>query len=259
MTDNIVEQQRRHFNEIANKYYLSRQNENHLLLKELIWKEFFSDKQALSNTCKAVLEPMCGLGDGGEILKKQLSIDIDYDGFDYSDEIVRIAKYRHPNANIFMMDATRYEGLNKQYDWIVLIGGLHHVYSQSHDVVFCLSKSLRVGGYFLSFEPTQNCWLTRTIRNYIYNSNDIFDAETEQGFELNSIDEQFISVGFKKIDQVFPGLLSYILFYNPDAFPMLNVGGKWLVRLLFMLDKVIWRAWLAKKISFATITLWQKV
>lgn len=255
---NLVEQQREHFNKISSIYAAARKDAKHLLLKQMIWESFFADKKSLARTCKRVLEPMCGVGEGMQIITKYLTPDIDYTGFDYSEDMVESARHEHPGANIGWADATAYEHRGELFDWIVLIGGLHHVFAVSGDVVSRLGQSLPPGGYFLNFEPTQNCWLTRKIRQSIYQRNAIFDEKTEQGFDLPDLDAQFERAGFVKVDQVFPGMLSYVLFYNPDAFPMLNVGGKWLVYATFWLDHLIRRTWLAKKLSFATITLWKR-
>jgi len=255
---NLVEQQRKHFNEISTIYASARKDVKHLLLKQMVWESFFADKKTLAGVCERVLEPMCGIGEGGQIIRKYLTADIDYTGFDYSEAMVESARKENPGANISWGDATAYEHRGELFDWIVLIGGLHHVFSGSGDVISRLRSSLLAGGYFLNFEPTQNCWVTRKIRKSIYKNNAIFDEETEQGFELSDLEAQFERAGFEKVDQVFAGLLAYVLFYNPDAFPILNLGGKWLVRVTFWLDRLIWRTWLAKKLSFATITLWRK-
>lgn len=258
MMSNLVEQQREHFNKISTIYASARKGAKHLLLKQMIWENFFSDKKNLSGTCKRVLEPMCGIGEGGRIIKTHLAETIDYTGFDYSEVMVESAQQEHPGANVSWADATVYKHHGELFDWIILIGGLHHVFSVSGDVIARLGDSLPNGGYFVNFEPTQNCWFTRKVRQSIYKKNAIFDEETEQGFDLPDLDAQFKNVGFVKVDQVFPGLLAYVLYYNPDAFPMLNVGGTWLVRAVFWVDRLFWRTWLAKKLSFATITLWRK-
>jgi ubiquinone/menaquinone biosynthesis C-methylase UbiE len=252
-----IERQREHFDQISKKYSESRKNPNHLLLKDLIWRSFFDGKNKLVGTEIKLLEPMCGMGEGLHIVKNYLQKDVHYTGFDYSEEMVKIARELNPGQNIQACDATTYDNQGALYDWIVLIGGLHHVYAQAESVVSRLSRALPSGGYFLNFEPTQNCWLTRKAREYIYGTNSLFDEETERGFELKDLDAMFENAGFEKVDQVFPGLLSYILYYNPDAFPALNLGGGSAVRAAFSLDRVFWRTWLAKKLSFATITLWR--
>ena len=254
----LVEQQREHFNDISAQYWEARKHPNHLLLKDLIWSNFFSGKQNLSRNQIRVLEPMCGMSEGLQILKRHLKTNIDYSGFDYSEEMVEIARKLYPTERIEWRDATTYSNQGEPFDWIILIGGLHHVFSKSSEVVERLSSALKPGGHFLSFEPTQNCFITRIMRQGIYKRNQIFDEQSEQGFDLSSLDNIFERAGFEKEDQIFPGLLAYILYYNPDAFPYLNIGGERGVRTVFFFDRLLWRTWLAKKLSFATITLWRK-
>ncbi len=255
---NTVERQREHFNSISARYAESRKHPNHLLLKNLIWSSFFEESGVTADAGTRVLEPMCGMSEGLYIVKRHLQENIEYTGFDYSEEMVAIARQENPTAQIAHLDATAYASNGDSFNWIILIGGLHHVYSSAEDVVNRLAEALPKGGYFLNFEPTQNCWLTRRIRQRIYEKNALFDQESEQGFDLVDLDGIFLRAGFEKAHQVFPGLLSYVLFYNPDAFPWLNVGGQTTVRTAFAVDKFFWRTWLGRKLSFATITLWRK-
>jgi hypothetical protein len=46
----LVEQQREHFNKISKQYAESRNNPNLLLLKQLIWSEFLSQKSCVRDT-----------------------------------------------------------------------------------------------------------------------------------------------------------------------------------------------------------------
>lgn len=254
---NSIERQREHFDQISGRYTEARKHPNHLLLKDLIWKAFFEDLKIEVPDRMKVLEPMCGMGEGLQIMQNYFRRDISYSGFDYSEEMVKFAQQRNPDAHIEVGDATSYDHGESKYDWIILIGGLHHVFAQAPNVVQRLAMALAPGGYFLNFEPTQNCWLTRRARNRIYESNALFDEQTEQGFELGALDEMFEQAGFEKVKQAYPGLLSYVLYYNPDAFPALNIGGGAAVRAAFGLDRLFWRTWVGGKLSFATITLWQ--
>lgn len=257
MIDNI-NRQREHFNEISDIYWHARGNSNHQLLKTLIWSHFFLNKKGLIKPEAQILEPMCGMAEGFQIIKNNLEPNINYTGFDYSEKMVEVAKYMFPNEKIEWCDVTTYDAQDKKFDFIILIGGLHHVYHSCSNVIDRLSLVLSQGGHFLSFEPTQNSWLTRKIRERIYAANSIFDEQTEQGFEFTKLDAMFESAGLEKIDQIYPGLLSYILYYNPDAFPKLNLGGEKCVKAAFCLDRLIWKTWFARKFSFATMTLWRK-
>lgn len=259
LMDKLIEQQREHFNDISEKYFQARKHPNHLLLKKLIWEKFLGRNLTVAKEVNRVLEPMCGMAEGYEILTKNLKENIEYHGFDYSENMVEIAKKKNPALNITWNDVTSYKKSGDSFDFVILIGGLHHVFSRTPEVLSNLAKSLRPGGYFLSFEPTHNNFLARRIRQRVYKTNDLFDADTEQGFEYAELDKHFKDAGYEKVDEVYPGLLAYVLYYNPDAFPALNIGGGSLVRLLFCLDRLFWTTWVGRKMSFATMSLWRRL
>jgi SAM-dependent methyltransferase len=252
-----LEQQREHFNGIAEKYFSARNHPNHVTLKRLIWEQFFRRHPDLAREISSVIEPMCGMAEGFEILKHNTQAKFDYLGFDYSEAMVEIARKDKPDLRIEWGDVTTFSSPVPPADMIVLIGGLHHVYSRSQEVVANLTRALKPGGYFLSFEPTHNNWLARRARQQIYKNNSLFDNDTEQGFERIDLLSHFEKAGYEKVDEVSPGLAAYVLYYNPDAFPALNIGGPALVKALFCLDRLFWTNWIGRKMSFATITLWR--
>lgn len=254
-----VDRQRAHFNNISEKYFDARQSKNHLLLKDLIWLNFLSDKKHLFPAKVKALEPMCGSAEGYGILEKNLGIDIDYVGFDYSENMVAIAQELLPEAKIYWGDATKFNDPDGEYDLIILIGGLHHVYNDAEMVVSKLARSLKSGGVFINFEPTHNSAITKFIRERVYKKNNFFDDQTERGFDLVELNNIYLKSGLAIRDQVYAGMLSYILFYNPDAFPFLNVGGSSLVKFTFAIDRMLWRSKFSEKLSFASITLCQKM
>jgi len=256
--DKLVEQQREHFNKISGQYFSARSNANHQLIKQLIWQRFFARHKFRANQVQRVLEPMCGMAEGYRILRINLNSSFDYDGFDYSESMVKYAKSQQPQLRIEHGDVTSYHPEGEAYDMIILVGGLHHVFSRTQEVLVNLGKALRPGGYFLSFEPTHDNWVSRRIRQRIYTSNDLFDADTEQGFEYRDLERYFNNAGYEKLDEIYPGLLAYIMYYNPDAFPSLNIGGETLVRSIFAIDRIFWTSWLGRKLSFATLGLWKR-
>jgi SAM-dependent methyltransferase len=256
--DKLVEQQREHFNRISGQYFSARSDPNHQLLKSLIWKEFFARHPGLGARVRRVLEPMCGMAEGFKILSENLGTNLDYVGFDYSDKMVEIARAEHPNLRLEHGDVTAYRPAGEPFDMIVLIGGLHHVFSRTAEVLRNLREALKPGGLFLSLEPTHDNPIARRARQKIYASNDLFDEDSEQGFEYRDLQEHFAHAGYRRIDEVYPGLLAYVLYYNPDAFPALNVGGQGLVRSAFALDRMFWDNAVGRKLSFATISLWER-
>jgi len=252
-----VERQRAHFNTIADRYREARQHENHLYFKRLLWSDFFRDKRYLATPGMSVLEPMCGYGDGKALLEEHLGVPIDYEGFDYSDEVVAHLRAHEPGLRVYQQDVTTYRPA-RQHDVVIVIGALHHVPDQAGEVIATLAGAVRPGGYFINYEPTQNNWLFRAVRRAIYRRNRLFDAETERAFDLEPLNRMFRSAGLEVVDQIYPGLAGFVLYYNPDAFPWLNVGGTRLVRWLFAVDRLFFRNWVGRRFSFATVTLLQR-
>jgi len=57
---------------------------------------------------------------------------------------------------------------------------------------------------------------------------------------------------------MYPGLLAYVLYYNPDAFPGLDRGGSAGVRLAWTLDRPLIGTALGRLLSFCTLSLWER-
>jgi SAM-dependent methyltransferase len=252
-----IEKQREHFESISNKYYSARQTSNHLHIKSLMWNYFFEDKGYLKKQNIKVLEPMCGYGEGKKIIEGHLGIRFQYEGFDYSDTLIETIKTNNPLLNVYTQDVTKFNPSDK-YDIIILIGGLHHVPDYTSEVLKKLSAALNDGGYFINYEPTQNNFILKGVRNRIYKKNSLFDNETERAYDLADLNQFYSEANLKVVDQIYPGLISYILYYNPDAFPSLNLGGKRMVDFAFIFDRLFIRNIIGRKLSFATLSLLQK-
>ncbi len=249
-----IERQRMHFENISETYFASRQTENHLHLKQLMWGYFFKSKEYLKKDNLSVLEPMCGYSEGKKIIEKNIGPVAYYEGFDYSSVLVEKVNKTSPKLNVYVQDITTFDS-DETYDLIIIIGGLHHVPSFCEDAVKRLKKNLKPKGYFIVFEPTHNNYFFRKVRERIYKKNALFDQQTEKAFVLKDLNNIFFKNGYSLKDQIYPGLLSYILFYNPDAFPWLNFGGKKLVNFSFRLDTLFFRNYIGKKLSFATLSV----
>jgi SAM-dependent methyltransferase len=254
----LIERQREHFNSIADRYHQGRQASNHLYLKDLIWRDVFANFPNLKDTHLDVLEPMCGFCDGYGLIRRHLSSDISYRGYDYSDAVVETVKTENPGLNVWQADATKYVPAADSFDLIILIGGLHHTPLDAQAIVANLAPSLRTGGRFISYEPTHGNPLFRMVRDGIYKKNSLFDEQTERAFPVSALEHLFTDAGLKPELLCYPGLLSYVMYYNPDAFPALNVGGKSLVRSLYAFDRLFYRNAVGRALSFATLSVWSK-
>ena len=96
------------------------------------------------------------------------------------------------------------------------------------------------------------------VRDGIYRKNSLFDEKTERAFPVSDLVQLFANAGLHSDLICYPGLLSYILYYNPDAFPALNVGGKSMVGSLYSLDKLFYKNAIGRALSFATLSVWSK-
>ena len=252
-----LERQRAHFNSIAERYQLARKGVNHLLLKDLIWADFLGPHHELKRDGLQVLEAMCGFGDGKTILEGTLGVELDDAGFDYSDEVIARVRKDKPELAIFHGDVGSIE-LDRQFDLILLLGGLHHVPQIADAALRRLVAAIRPGGLFISLEPTSGNRLFSKVRDWVYSRNSLFDEQTERGFTVEEVLTMFHDAGLEEVDLVFPGLLAYVLYYNPDAFPWLNLGGPRTVRALYRVDRLFLRNRIGRALSFATLSLWRR-
>ncbi len=255
--DDRIDRQKAHFDSIAGRYEKARLHPNHLCLKRLIWSEFFGDFAAHLPARIRVLEPMCGFADGKAIVSEFLDKRVDYFGFDYSGEVVDRLRSRNPDVNVWQQDVSTFESVD-EFDLIILLGGLHHVPHIAGDVVRRLADCLAPGGVFINLEPTHGNALFQWVRESVYRRNSLFDETTERAFSVSELNSMFENAGLTQRVMMYPGLLAYILYYNPDAFPALNIGRPGLVRAIWSIERPLVRSGLARALSFATLSMWAR-
>jgi SAM-dependent methyltransferase len=259
--DGGIERQRRHFNRIADKYRRERRNDNYRLLQHLMWSRFFGRtglSERFAGRRIAMLEPMCGYCDGKQVVENYIAPDVDYAGYDYSDTVISTVKDDRPDLNVWLADATRFAPDAGAYDIVFVGGGLHHIPNHAEQALGLMARGLKPGGYFINLEPTNGNPILRLVREKIYRDNDLFDEETERAFEVSDLTAMFERAGLVPVKVMYPGLLAYVFYYNPDAFPFLNIGGRGAVRTMFSLDGLFMNNAVGRFLSFATLSLWRK-
>jgi ubiquinone/menaquinone biosynthesis C-methylase UbiE len=258
---NKSEIQRKHFNKISKKYNSARLNKSHLAYKETWWNYLFKKLSlytSISENSKG-LEAMCGTAELSRLVINKFQ-KMKFDAFDYSDAMVEEAKLavKGYDIDIFQADAISFKR-DQEYDLVILIGGLHHVPDNLKLVLDNIYSSLKPGGVFVCLEPTQNNILFKKIREYIYKKNSLFEESSERGFDLSELNDSISASKLQVIDQYYPGLIGYILFYNPDAFPFLNFGGIFIAKLFARIDLILSKTFVGKYFSFATWTIAKRV
>ncbi|RHX86337.1 class I SAM-dependent methyltransferase [Leptospira stimsonii] len=251
--------QREHFNKIKDNYNKARSGSNHLAYKKVWWDRLLSSLSNKIDKAKKLsgLEAMCGLGEGSTFLKGKFPL-IQFEGFDYSDEMVIACKKENSAmTRVFHQDILKFNEKEK-YDIVILLGGLHHV-PDSVDVALAkIYVSLKKGGLFINLEPTHNNFLFKWVRERIYKKNALFEESSERGFELKEYNRLLKQARFQILDQFYPGLLGYVLYYNPDAFPFLDRGSVRIAKGLSHLDWILGKTFLGIYFSFATWSVCKK-
>lgn len=252
----MSESQRKHFNQIHKRYLSSRALTNHVRYKTTWWNYVFKELEShidLSEPGLKCLDAMCGDAELSEYLS-QFAPDATIAAFDYSDEMVKAGKKRVKGSKrikIYRGDILKMSDTSK-YDLVMIAGGLHHVPEKVSEALARIYKSLKPGGVFLNLEPTHNNPLFASIRKQLYNSNNLFEEETEKAFSLMDYNQLLAEAKFDTVLQIYPGLLGYILYYNPDAFPSLNISLPISPETFAKLDLFLGRTFVGKYLSFAT-------
>lgn len=114
------------------------------------------------------------------------------------------------------------------------------------------------GGVLINFEPTYNNTIMRLITGSIYRMNASFENKTERRFSLNELNFMYEVVGFKTKKQLYPGLLSYLLWYNPQIFRRFNIGSKKFIKKIFTRECGLYTQSFARKWSVSTFSVLQK-
>lgn len=249
-----IEKQREHFESLSEDYFCATQHPNCLAFNHLIWNRFLTRHPYILPQGAKVLEPMSGHGIAKEYLENNLHHNFYYAGFDYSQKLVEIAQRRMPESHVFLQDVTSFEA-TERYDLIFLAGGLHHVFDHTREVLERLRRALVPGGYMLSAEPTYDNWFYGMIGKVIYKRNAKFEHESEQRYALKELNGHYQAAGFSIADQMYPGLVAYIIAVSAFCFPKFCIGSPALIRHLVSIEHCLYRRWLGKKLSFCTFTL----
>ena len=137
-------------------------------------------------------------------------------------------------------------------------GGVHHVPDYASEVLEKFYNALVPGGTLINFEPTYNNIFMKFVTGNIYRRNSSFESETERRFSLNELNFMYKVAGFKIKKQLYPGLLSYLLWYNPQVFKCFNVGNKKLIRKIFAKECFLYSQQFGRKWSVSTFSVLQK-
>ncbi|MEE8575173.1 MAG: class I SAM-dependent methyltransferase [Thermodesulfobacteriota bacterium] len=259
MNKSPEDRQREHFDSISEKYISSRGGEKPEAYKEVMWGRILSKLSEFlpRESSFTGIEPMCGNADASRRI-------LDYfpgakmDAFDLSRSMLEGAVGSDESRlSVYESDILKFNKTS-EYDLALVIGGLHHIPHDTGRGVGNIRRALKKGGLFLNFEPTHNNFFFKAVRERIYKKNEIFEEESECAFTLKEYNRLLADNGFEILYQCYPGLIGYVLYYNPDAFPLLAVGSAATAKSFASLDMYLSTSAIGRFFSFTTWTISRK-
>ena len=145
----ILEETKQNYNLIAGRFSSTRQ---------FVWKDL---EPLLDYTASGdnVLDVGCGNGRFYDVLKLK---NIKYAGIDNSEELIKIAKTKFPDANFSVADILKIPFSDNYFDKVYCIAVLHHIPSDQLRIEALkeLRRILKPGGVLIL--TVWNLWQTRT-------------------------------------------------------------------------------------------------
>lgn len=239
------------FNRIAESYAKKDFSESSRIARRLRLKQTLSKANLHSNI--DIIEIGCGAGFAATYLEGSYK---NYMGIDYSEELIKNAKYFNKKTNISFIAKDLYQFSSKnKYDVLFMIGVLHHMVDIDHAIKVARSL-IKPGGYIIVNEPQKaNLFihLLRTIRSKIDKSY----SEDQEELDIGQLKYLFESAGLTNVQSFPQGLFS-----TPFAEVVLNPQFifKYLSKIACSIDKLIEGRFigLLNKLSWNTIIIGQK-
>ena len=260
--DILSERQRKHFNSIETSYEKAVNDPKARYYRKLVYKLFFhgTSLEKLMHGGKdfLVLEAMCGDGMGKRVIKEiYANAEFEYEGFDYSEEMVKEAKRKYPDSTFYQQDVKAFDP-DKKYDVVMLLSGLHHVPDSAVDVMKKMHLALKDGGVFVSVEPTYNLSFFGWFGDRVYKHSKFYDYDSERRFSFKELNGIFNKSGFEIEKQIYPGLLGYLLWWFNPYPKLLKIGDLKTVRRLYRIEEKLYCNTWGRRFSLATFTILKK-
>ena len=162
-----------------------------------------------------VAEICCGSGEGLHLLGARASRAV---GADVSLHMLDAAARRtaDPTRLFIQSDATRLALADRQFDTVMMLGGIHHVNDRAR-LYAEVHRILKPNGRFIFREPLDDFALWRGLRRLIYRVSPNLQEETEHPLRSAETWQQLERAGFK-LDVWRPmGFLGYCFLMNSDV------------------------------------------
>ncbi len=203
-----------------------------IIYREKFLYNLLFDGENLNN--KDVAEIACGSGFNSLYIKNRFPL-VKITGYDISTPACQDYK-KIVGSEAYVWDLTKERINSKKYDYVIVIGGLHHCIENLDITLKNINSMLKENGILIMFEPNKNYFLD-LARKLWYKLDKYFDYETEDSLDHKKlINSQKKYFSLKKID--FLGGPAYFLIYNSLIFRFPLFLKKSISPFLFFIEKI---------------------
>ena len=243
-------QQQEHYDNIAADYEAHYSDEWSVeYRRKFIYEPMF---EGLNLSGMKVLDAMCGSGQTTNYL---LDRGADVTGLDISNEVVDAFKARWIDARVVKRSLLDSGLPNNEFDFVVVVGGLHHIHPDVKRAVSEIHRVLKPGGHFCFMEPHSGS-LPDIIRRVWYRV-DRFFSDNEASIDVAKLENDFGNrLKLRKVKYL--GNIAFLLVLNSLIFRIPPGAKKFFAPALMKLEPVVNKLQ-TKLTSCFVVAQWQKL
>lgn len=200
---------------------------------------------------KNVLDAMCGSGQTTEYL---LERGANVTGLDISNEVIETFKARWTSATALQRSLLDSGLPDNSFDYVVIVGGLHHIHPNVNRAVLEIHRILKPGGHLCFMEPHSGSFPDLVRR--VWYKFDRFFSDNEEAVDIEALKLDFENkFSLKRANYL--GNLAFLLVLNSLIFRIPARMKKYYSPVMMKLESVISRLQ-TKLTSCFAVTQWEK-
>lgn len=242
-------QQQEHYDEIAADYEAHYSDEWSIeYRRRFIYEPMF---EGLNLSGMKVLDAMCGSGQTTSYL---LGRGAAVTGLDISKEVVETFRTRWSEAEVVQRSLLDSGLPENSFDYIVVVGGLHHIHPYVKQAMLEIHRVLKPGGYLCFFEPHSGSF-PDIIRRVWYRFDRFFE-DNEASIDIPRLQRDF-GDRFELKKAEYLGNIAFLLVLNSLIFRIPPGSKKYFSPALMKVEGLISKLQ-TKLTSCFVVAQWQK-
>src|SRR5262245_39299989 len=243
-------QQQEHYDTIAADYEAHYSDEWSIeYRRRFIYDPMF---EGLDLSGMKVLDAMCG---SGQTTRYLLDCGAAVTGLDISHEVVEAFRARWTQAEVVTRSLLDSGLPDNSFDFVIVIGGLHHVHPNLKPAMVEIYRVLKPGGYLCFFEPHSGS-LPDVIRRIWYRFDRMFE-DNEAAIDIQRLERDF-GDRFKLKKARYLGNIAFLLVLNSMIFRVPQGSKKYFAPTLMKVEALIGKLQ-TKLTSCGVVTQWQRL